>query len=836
MADFAALEAEDEVEAVASTQQAVVRALGMRPLVQVLERGSMQSSQPAAARAVDAVVHSCPFAIAAAMTEGAVVPLVKMLSQGTPYGKAAAASALCSLSEDPEVCAAVIRAGAVKNLVLLMACGDLAGKLQSVRTLLRLTVSNPGAVSDAGAVPVLILEVQNGMASGTPQGVAANGALMLRKELAVCALLLLARKIQDHQAQALLGKSGIPALAKIAGDKEVTEDARSSAIAALWRLIDGSPHHALTMARNKGLLAIQLNLRSPVLKTKVAACLCVGEIAVACDIKDMEELAPMVLNLLSEAAGSEGVAEAALTIQRADQAEAGREAAAGALHVLIEQNADNASRAVGAGALLELAELMGKGGTAASRIEAATAVHSIAYIGGPATRLKAVQAGVLHPVLEMVEQSGASDAIMLLANTPGERKRVQALAPPISAMPVWDSEAAQADVLEAYKVLQARGWAPGCCGAGGRRPAPMVLNLLSEAAGSEGVAEAALTIQRAVSRGTKASDPRVQIHVRGQCSTTASCDVCGIQHRITMRGVGMMGARISSQFGLCAVWVAGNRFGLPNWNVRTSVVIGRMGVVAQAGAKLLACLAVEEENRLAIAVSRPKAIDPIVKMTRRDAIMPTQVESEDEMSIVLEAQEWACVALGYLCQVPKLHFLLLAAEVVPALVDVARDVDTATTNARLGALRGLAGLSTRSLQWEERAVGSVPVADEIQRSLMQQGVLAMAMFVVDSSPDMPLKIAAADICAGLADLVQGMGADREREVLALKMPLVNMKQTSPSQEARDAADKALGTLTALEGRLARSWVGNNFGQTVQPAPYAMGITAGAGTEDMDQLD
>ncbi|KAK3259325.1 hypothetical protein CYMTET_31672 [Cymbomonas tetramitiformis] len=420
----------------------------------------------------------------------------------------------------------------------------------------------------------------------------------------------------------------------------------------------------------------------------------------SCDVCGIQRtFAPAIPTLIRLVAGRESydaLTMPGLPPNLSDQAEAGREAAAGALHVLIEQNADNASRAVGAGALLELAELMGKGGTAASRIEAATAVHSIAYIGGPATRLKAVQAGVLHPVLEMVEQSGASDAIMLLANTPGERKRVQ----------VWDSEAAQADVLEAYK----------------------------------------------------------------------------------------------------------------------------------AGAKLLACLAVEEENRLAIAVSRPKAIDPIVKMTRRDAIMPTQVESEDEMSIVLEAQEWACVALGYLCQVPKLHFLLLAAEVVPALVDVARDVDTATTNARLGALRGLAGLSTRSLQWEERAVGSVPVADEIQRSLMQQGVLAMAMFVVDSSPDMPLKIAAADICAGLADLVQGMGADREREVLALKMPLVNMKQTSPSQEARDAADKALGTLTALEGRLARSWVGNNFGQTVQPAPYAMGITAGAGTEDMDQLD
>jgi len=59
-----------------------------------------------------------------------VAPLVRMLATGSPFGKAAAASALCSMAEDKEVAAFVTKAGALPQLVLLLTCGDPSGKLQ----------------------------------------------------------------------------------------------------------------------------------------------------------------------------------------------------------------------------------------------------------------------------------------------------------------------------------------------------------------------------------------------------------------------------------------------------------------------------------------------------------------------------------------------------------------------------------------------------------------------------------------------------------------------------------------------------------------------------------
>jgi len=62
--------------------------------------------------------------------DGCVAPLVRMLATGSPFGKAAAASALCSMAEDKEVAAFVTKAGALPQLVLLLTCGDPSGKLQ----------------------------------------------------------------------------------------------------------------------------------------------------------------------------------------------------------------------------------------------------------------------------------------------------------------------------------------------------------------------------------------------------------------------------------------------------------------------------------------------------------------------------------------------------------------------------------------------------------------------------------------------------------------------------------------------------------------------------------
>jgi hypothetical protein len=64
------------------------------------------------------------------MQDGCVAPLVKMLATGTPFGKAAASSALCSMAEDKEVAAFISKAGALPQLVLLLTCGDPSGKLQ----------------------------------------------------------------------------------------------------------------------------------------------------------------------------------------------------------------------------------------------------------------------------------------------------------------------------------------------------------------------------------------------------------------------------------------------------------------------------------------------------------------------------------------------------------------------------------------------------------------------------------------------------------------------------------------------------------------------------------
>eukprot|EP00899_Mesostigma_viride_P001001 jgi/Mesvir1/10901/Mv08610-RA.1 len=400
-------------------------------LVELLSLHGNDKARVNAAGALMNLCVGCADNVEQVTRANAVGPLVQLLEDGTPDGRAAAAGTLQFLASDAKNTLLIAWAGAITSLVDQVATGTPQGRAHAARALRNLCVGNGdnrNAIVTAGGIPPLVDLLDVAMpadASAAEVALIDEGCLN-----AAAAIWALALNSSENRVKLAQGGAIEPLVDLLQRHRTENQEIKAQVAAALWAISHQNEENKIAIANAGAIDEIVDMLATATWSGRTDAAACVWSLssveenkedfvkggAVRLLVELMKKGSPegrvMAVVALGELAtmpeakesiAAEGGIPIIVELLRSGNAES-RSSACTLIAELALNESNNAAIAK-SGAITWLVELL-RAGTLDVRTEAAGALRNLAY--GSATNCVAiVRAGALQWLLDLAELDSA---------------------------------------------------------------------------------------------------------------------------------------------------------------------------------------------------------------------------------------------------------------------------------------------------------------------------------------------------------------------------------------------------------------------------------------------